>query len=116
METRARASKIRISPIRARITINQIRGKSVVDAKNILKNTNNKAARIIEKVLNSAVANATNNFDMKEENLFVTVARVDQGPTLKRHFFDSRSHIGHRDHRTSHITIYVGDKTEEKED
>lgn len=115
METRARASKIRISPVRARITINLIRGKQVDDAKNILRNTNNKSARTIEKVLDSAIANAVNNFEAKQEDLFVTDARIDQGPTLKRHFFDSRSHIGHRDHRTSHITIKVGNLEKEED-
>ena len=102
MEARAIAKGLRVSPIRARLTIDMIRGKSVQEAANILVNTTNKSARLIKKVLDSAIANAVNN-NVKE-------ARVDAGPVMKRHFFDSRSHIGHRDHRTSHIVIVVATK------
>ena len=94
MEARAIAKGLRVSPIRARLTIDMIRGKSVQEAANILMNTSNKSARLIKKVLDSAIAKA----------------RVDAGPVMKRHFFDSRSHIGHRDHRTSHIIIAVATK------
>ena len=100
MEARAIAKGLRVSPIRARLTIDMIRGKSVQEAANILANTTNKSARLIKKVLDSAIANAVNN----------NKARVDAGPVMKRHFFDSRSHIGHRDHRTSHIIIVVATK------
>ena len=84
-----------------------IRGKNANEALTILSNVNNKSARLTLKVLNSAVANAVNNNGADAATLYVKEARVDAGPVMKRHFFDSRSHIGHRNHRTSHIIITV---------
>ena len=110
MEAKAIAKGLRVSPIRARLVVDMIRGKSVTDALNILTNVNNKSARLTKKVLNSAIANAVNNEGAEESSLYVKEARVDAGPVMKRHFFDSRSHIGHKDHRTSHINIVVATK------
>ena len=110
MEARAIAKTLLISPIKARLTVDMIRGKEVSYALNVLNNTNNKAARLTKKVLNSAIANAVNNNGAKQEELYVKEARVDAGPVMKRHMFDSRSHIGHKDKRTSHIVIVVATK------
>ena len=110
MEARAIAKTLIVSPIKARLTIDMIRGKNVSDALNILNNTNTKPARLTLKVLNSAIANAVNNNGAKVEELYVKEARVDAGPVMKRHMFDSRSHIGHKDKRTSHIVIVVATK------
>ena len=110
MEARAIAKSIRISPIRTRITIDLIRGKNIDEAQAILSNINKKSARIIKKVLDSAISNAVNNNGADRNTLYIKEARVDAGPVMKRHFFDSRSHIGHRDRRTSHIVIVVATK------
>ena len=110
MEARAIAKTLRISPIRARLVSDLIRGKDVSEALTILINVNNKASRLTKKVLDSAIANAVNNNGAKVEELFVKEARVDAGPVMKRHMFDSRSHIGHKDKRTSHIVIVVATK------
>jgi large subunit ribosomal protein L22 len=110
MEVRAVAKDIRISADKARLTINLIRGKSVIEARNILKNLHNKASRIIIKVLDSAVANAENNNGLKKENLYVSKCHIDEGSVIKRVIIDSRSHTGRNDHRTSHITIIVTEK------
>ena len=110
MEARAIAKTLIVSPIKARLTVDLIRGKNVVEALNILNNMNNKSARLTVKVLNSAIANAVNNNGAKLEELYVKEARVDAGPVMKRHMFDSRSHIGHKDKRTSHIVIVVATK------
>ena len=107
MEAKAIAKGLRISPIRARLVADMIRGKNVGEALNILSNMNNKSARLTKKVLDSAIANAVNNNNAEASALYVKEARVDAGPVMKRHFFDSRSHIGHRNHRTSHIHIVV---------
>ena len=107
MEAKAIAKNVRTSPIRTRITIDLIRGKNVDEALTILNNVNNKSAKMTKKVLESAIANAVNNNGADAKELFVKEARVDAGPVMKRHFFDSRSHIGHRNHRTSHIIIVV---------
>jgi len=110
MEAKAIAKGLRISPIRARLVADMIRGKNASEALSILENVNNKAARLTKKVLNSAIANAVNNNGENASNLYIKEARVDAGPVMKRHFFDSRSHIGHRNHRTSHINIVVATK------
>ena len=87
MEAKAIAKGLRVSPIRARLVADMIRGKSVQEALTILNNVNNNGA--------------------DAATLYVKEARVDAGPVMKRHFFDSRSHIGHKNHRTSHIIIAV---------
>ena len=110
MEAKSIAKQTRISPIKARLVIDLIRGKDVTVALNILNNMNKKTARLAKKVLDSAVANAVNNNGAKVEELYVKEARVDAGPVMKRHMFDSRSHIGHKDKRTSHIVITVANK------
>ena len=110
MEAKAVAKGLRLSPIRARLVVDMIRGKNVSEALNILNNVKNKSARATKKVLDSAIANAINNNGADVSTLYVKEARVDAGPVMKRHFFDSRSHIGHRNHRTSHINIVVATK------
>ena len=113
MEARAIAKTLRVSPIKARLVVDLIRGKNVNDALDILNNMNKKPARLTKKVLESAISNAVNNNGAKQEELYVKEARVDAGPVMKRHMFDSRSHIGHNDKRTSHIFVKVSDKKED---
>lgn len=110
MEAKAIAKGERISPIKARLVIDLIRGKDVLEAKTILVNYNTKASRMILNVLNSAVANAVNNNKMNEDKLYVAEARVDAGPVMKRIMFDSRGHIGRKDKRTSHIIVSVKER------
>ena len=110
MEAKACAKSVRISPIKARLVIDLIRGKNAREAQIILNNYNNKASRLIKKVLDSAIANAINNHKMAEEKLFVSEARVDMAPTMKRIMFDSRGHVGRKDKRCSHIVIKVMEK------
>ena len=110
MEAKAIAKQVRISPIKARLVIDLIRGKDVSEAKTILVNYNTKASKMILKVLDSATANAVNNNKMDEMKLFVSEARVDAGPVMKRIMFDSRGHIGRKDKRTSHIVISVKER------
>ena len=107
MEARAIAKTLRVSPIKARLVVDLIRGKQVNDALVILNNMNKKPARLTKKVLVSSISNAVNNNGADQDELYVKEARVDAGPVMKRHMFDSRSHIGHKDKRTSHITIVV---------
>ena len=110
MEAKAIAKMLRVSPIKARLVVDLVRGKKATEALVILSNMNNKSARLTKKVLDSAIANAVNNNGAKIEELFVSEERVDAGPVMKRHMFDSRSHIGHKDKRTSHIIITVATK------
>ena len=110
MEAKAIAKNIRISADKARLVADLIRGKKVDEAMSILKNMNKKAARVIEKVLNSAVANAVNNHSLDKEKLYVKESYVNEGPVMKRMIFDSRGHVGRNDRRTSHVTIVVAEK------
>ena len=102
-----------IAPRKARMTLYLIRGKSVVEARGILKTTNTKASRLISKVLDSAVANAVNNLSLKEENLYVSECYINPGPILKRIKFGSRTKVDRRDKRTSHIFVKVSDGVKE---
>ena len=89
MEAKAVAKGLRVSPIRARLIADMIRGKKASEALTILSNVNNKSARLTKKVLDSAIANAVNNNGAEAETLYVKEARVDAGPVMKRHFFDA---------------------------
>ena len=110
MEAKAIAKGLRVSPIRTRITIDLIRGKSVKEADTILANYNSEAARLTRKVLTSAVANAENNLSLDKNTLYVKEAYIDEGRVLKRKKFGSRGHIDPIKKRTSHITIVVSEK------
>ena len=110
MEAKAIAKMQRISPIKARLVVDLIRGKNAHEAQIILNNYNNKAARLTKKVLDSAIANAVNNNKMDEKKLYVSEARVDMAPTMKRIMFDSRGHVGRKDKRNSHIIVKVMEK------
>ena len=110
MEAKAVLKTVRIAPRKTRLIIDLIRGKNVDDARAILANQPQRAARVIEKVLNSSIANAVNNFNMNEENLYVKTCYVDEAIVMKRAKMDSRGHVGRNDHKTSHITIIVSEK------
>ena len=110
MEARAIAKGLRIPPRKARLIIDLVRGKSVVEADRICRNYNSEAARLTLKVLTSAVANAENNLGLDKTKLYVSKAYVDEGQTLKRMKFGSRGHVDPIKKRTSHITIVVSEK------
>ena len=107
---RAIAKYIRISSRKVKIVIDLIRGKQIDEALAILMNTPKSAAPVVEKLLNSAIANAVNNLNWDRESLYVAEVFADQGPTLKRYW--ARSH-GRADtilNRTSHITVVLDQK------
>ncbi|MFC6169663.1 50S ribosomal protein L22 [Loigolactobacillus jiayinensis] len=107
---RAVAKTVRIAARKARLVMDLIRGKNVAEAIAILKFTPNGAAPIIAKVLNSAIANAENNFDLDAENLVVSEAFVNEGPTLKRFRPRAKGSASPINKRTSHITVVVSEK------
>ena len=109
MEARAIAKNVKIAPRKARLVIDLVRGKSVVEADVILANMNKEAARLIRKVLTSATANAENNLNLKREDLKVSEAYINEGLVMKRMKFGSRGHVDPIKKRTSHITIVVSD-------
>ena len=113
MEARAVTRFIRVSPRKARLVIDCIRGKNVNEAIRIVSLSNKKAARPIHKTLESAIANAENNYDVDVDQLFVLHAVVDMGRSYRR--LKPRA-MGRADiirKPTSHITIVVGEKKEE---
>ncbi len=112
METYSIHRKAMVAPRKARMTLDLIRGKNIQMALGILNNTNTKSSRLIQKVLDSAIANAVNNFSANEAELYVTKCYINPGPVYKRTKFASRANIDRRDHRTSHITVFVSDKKE----
>jgi large subunit ribosomal protein L22 len=107
MEASAKARFVRTSPRKARLVIDAIRGKDTREALAILKFTPNFAARLIEKVLSSAIANAENNHHMDADNLKVVKAFVDGGPMMKRLRYAPMGRGYRMVKRLSHITIAV---------
>ena len=97
---------VRISDTKARIVLDQIKGKGVIEAMGILKYSPRYAAEIIEKVLKSAIANAVNNNELDENNLYVADVVANQGPTLKR----IRPRAQGRAYRINKKTIYLDEK------
>ena len=110
MEAKAVAEYIRIAPRKIRVVMDLIRGKNIGEAFAILKYTPKVGADVIEKVLKSAVANAEHNNDMNVDNLFVSAAYVDQGPTLKRIHPRSRGQAFKILKRSSHVTVVVKER------
>ena len=109
MEARAVAKYVRISPRKARLVADAIRGKNVNAALRIVQLSSKKAARTIRKTLESAIANAENNYDVDVDSLSVVRATVDMGRALRR--LRPRAY-GRADiirRPTSHVTIVVGD-------
>ncbi len=114
METYAIHKGAMIAPRKARMTLDLVRGRDVITARGILENTNTKASRLILKALNSAIANAVNNFDAHEDDLVISECYINPGQTYKRIKFASRGNVDRRDKRTSHITVKVSDRNKEE--
>ncbi len=103
----ARARYVRVTPMKARRVIELIRGRSAREALAVLEFAPQAASGPVSKVLASAMANAQNNLDMDPENLVVTRAFVDEGPTLKRFRPRAQGRAYRIRKRTSHITVEV---------
>jgi len=110
MQVSATHKFARISPQKARLVADMIRGKDVETAVNILTFSDKKAAELIKKVLNSAIANAENNEGADIDELKVTSTFINEGPTLKRMRARAKGRGNRIVKRTSHITVTVGDK------
>jgi len=107
---RAIARNIRISPRKVKIVIDLIRGKQVDQALAILMYTPKAAAPVVEKLLNSAIANAENNLELNRDELYVAEVYANAGPTLKRYVARSRGSASPMLKRTSHITVVLDTK------
>ena len=111
MRTLARARFVRVSARKARLVLDQIRGRPVAEALATLEYTPRAAARLVEKVLRSAVANAEHNHQVRNlDDLRVVQAYADGGPVLKRVQPRAMGRAFSIKHRTSHLTIGVSDE------
>jgi large subunit ribosomal protein L22 len=107
----ARAKYVRVPARKARLVLDQIRGKGVGEAMATLRFTPRAAARLIEKVLRSAVANAEHNHQVRNlDDLRVVQAVADEGPSLKRVQPRAMGRAFFIRHRTSHLTVGVTDE------
>ena len=114
MQAKAEARYLRMSPQKARLVVDLIRGQRAGDAINILRTTNKRVAPSIEKVLRSAIANAENRFnDIDVDKLLVTEAFVNEGPRMKRVRPAPMGRAYRYQRRMSHIIVKVGDGVKE---
>jgi large subunit ribosomal protein L22 len=104
-EVRAQARWLRITPRKARLVVEHIRGRSVPEARTVLAFTPRAAAREVEKVLASAVANAEANHGLIGDELIVSAAYVDEGPTIKRWRARARGRAARIEKKTCHVTL-----------
>jgi large subunit ribosomal protein L22 len=98
----------RMSASKARVVLDLIRGRDVVSADQVLQFTEREAARVVRKVLASAVANAVNNDSLEAETLYVKACYADEGPTLRRFKPRAKGRATRINKRTCHITIVLG--------
>ncbi|NLL69450.1 MAG: 50S ribosomal protein L22 [Acholeplasmataceae bacterium] len=110
MEARATAKTVRITPRKARLVIDLIRGRDVKEAQAVLMFTPRGASPIILKVLNSAIANAENNYNLNVDNLYVKECYVNEGVRLKRLLPRAKGQGDIIQKRTSHITVVVAER------
>jgi len=107
IQVRAQAKWVRMSARKARLVLDHLRGRSVPEARTILAFTPRAAAREIDRVLASAVANAESAHGLDGDELIVLEAFADEGPTLKRWRARARGRVNRIRKRTCHITIVV---------
>lgn len=115
MEVKAKGKYLRISSKKMRLVTDLVRGMDLKEALDYLNFVPQKAARFINKVLRSALANAEHNFDLKKENLFIKEIFVNEGPTLKRWRPRAFGRAGQIRKRSSHLEIILGEKISSSE-
>jgi large subunit ribosomal protein L22 len=112
VRVKAVARHVRVSPYKARQIANLVRGKDLAEARYITTFSPQSAARLVGKVLESAVANAEQNNSLNADDLMVVNCLVDEGPTLKRWRPRAYGRATRIRKRTSHITVIVGEREE----
>jgi large subunit ribosomal protein L22 len=109
---RAQAKYVRMSPRKARLVAEHIRGRSVPEARAVLAFTSREAADELQKVLQSAVSNAESNHGIAEDRLYISHAYVDGGPVMKRWRARARGRVARIRKRTCHITVQLAERAE----
>ncbi len=110
MEAKAVARYVRMSPSKLKPVADLVRGKDLQEALTILKFTPGKGAELVEKVVQSAKANAENNFDLDPEKLYVAEIYANQGPTMKRWRAGAQGRAGAILKRSSHIGVTLKER------
>lgn len=109
MEIKAKAKYIRMSPRKVRLVVNIIRGLKANEALDQLNFIKKRAVQPVEKLIISAIANAKNNFELDQDNLYIKEIRVNEGPTLHRWMPRARGRATPIRKRTSHISLILGE-------
>ena len=112
MEVKAVSRFVRVSPRKARVVVDLIRGKNVQQAREILAFNPRAISETVEKTLNSAVSNAEHNHSLRSDSLYIKKAYVDEGPALKRIRPRAKGSASRIRKRMSHITIVVAPREE----
>jgi large subunit ribosomal protein L22 len=110
MEVRASLQRVRISPRKARLVVDMVRGKKVTDAIEMMKFVPNRAAVDVERLLKSVAANAENNYDLDPNDLWVKAIYADDAPTLRRFKPKARGRVGRILRRSCHITVIAEER------
>ena len=110
MEIRAAARYVRISPQKVRLIMGQVRGKKVEEALSELSFAPQRGARLVKKLIDSAVANAQENGGMDVDSLYIAKIYADEGPTLKRWRPRALGRATRIRKRTSHLTVVLDEK------
>jgi len=109
MKVKAVLRHLRIAPRKIRLVADLIKGKKALEAQTLLRFTTKKSATPILKLLNSALSNAKHNFQLEEENLFISQITVDEGPKLKRWQPRARGRVSEIQKKTSHVTLILNE-------
>ena len=109
-DIRAKASHISVSAQKARLVLDLVRGKDVVEALEILAYTPNKAAEPVSKLIRSAIANAENNFGLNRYDLYIHQLIANEGPTRQWRRFGARGRVKSRLRRSSHISVVLRER------
>lgn len=110
MEAKAKVMGVRVTPQKAKLVVDLVRGKTVSEALDLLEFTNKSSAPIVSKLIKSAAANATNNYKMNESSLYIKEIWVCPGRTLKRFMPRAKGSASKILKRTSHINVVVSDE------
>ena len=110
IEAKASVSNVGVTPRKARLVIDLVRGKNVNEAQAILKNVNKAASPIVLKLINSAAANAVNNHGMNSDKLFVKEIYANEGLKMKRFMPRAKGRASGLVKKTSHINVVVAER------
>ncbi len=110
MEVRASVQRVRVSPRKARLVVDMVRGQKVTDAIAMMKFVPNKAAADVERLLKSVAANAENNYDLDPDDLWVKAIYADDAQQMRRFKPKARGRVGRILRRSCHITVVAEER------